>query len=182
MHESLYLELFRRYPSMQQIGEVCVKPIWETEPETDKGALSQMDRERLKRHSHCDISCSSNYHGVWDQGYAGGLQDRRVFVLIFVDCIEVSHLWLLSAWKWWGLPRSSIPCLLLRPVRLHSTTGEDDRKGKLKNNSKIIHPFAGKTVHIWVIMDSGLTVLNILRAFKLVQFTRAVLAYWQLLS
>lgn len=36
-----------------------------------------------------------------------------------------------------SLPRTSIPCLLLLPVRLHSTTGEDDRKGKLKNNFKI---------------------------------------------
>ena len=84
---------------MQQVGEVCVEPIGETKPETDKGALSHMERESLvrkKRHSHCDIARASHYHGVWDHGYAGGLQDGRVLVLIFVDRIEVSHLWLLS--------------------------------------------------------------------------------------
>ena len=47
-------------------------------------------------HSHCDIAGPSNYHRVWYQGYAGSLQDRGVLVLIFVDGIEVSHLWLLS--------------------------------------------------------------------------------------
>ena len=129
--EFFHLELLRCHPGMQQIGEVCVEPIGEAEPETDKGALSHMERRGLvgkKRHSHCDIARASHYHGVWDHGYAGGLQDGRVLVLIFVDRIEVSHLWLLSGWKWWDSCRAPNPTSGLLLPHHHSTNREDDRK------------------------------------------------------
>ena len=42
---------------MQQIGKVCVEPIWETEPETDKGVLGD-SRDKRKVKGTLTLWCS----------------------------------------------------------------------------------------------------------------------------
>ena len=120
-------------------GSLCQTDLrdrtWNRQRSSQSDGGTEINGEE-KRHSHCDISCSSNYHGVGDQGYAGGLQDGRVFVLIFVDRIEVSHLWVLSAWKWWACraPLSPVCCC-------QSGCTVQPRKTTEKENSRTISKY-----------------------------------------
>ena len=100
---------------------------------------SHMQRQGVQEesdHSHCDIAGPSDYHRVWYQGYAGSLQDRGVLVLIFVDGIEVSHLWLLSGWKWLSAALLTTSASLLAGP--HSTSAEDDRCWKFETTTKYL--------------------------------------------
>ena len=109
-----HLKLLGGDPGVEQVGEVCVKPIGQPETAADKGSGVDQGRGFIYQLSgqigqlsdpwggvnlHCDVSGSTHQHRVGDEGYAGSLQDRRVFILVLVNCIEVRHLWP-SASEW----------------------------------------------------------------------------------